>query len=148
VSLSFRLPSTLHSDSHDISSFFLLVAPQKCGPPNAIAPGAVDPCCRISDSSCDKRAHGHSRHEDVALDGSLYRVVWHGTPVSSHLYIYLFSSFYRTRLILMCGNYTRRVRRRCSLRDTDIRGHSCTSIVKSSPHRRCCGHPHPHLNHL
>lgn len=148
MSLSFRLPSTLHSDSHDISSFFLRVAPQKCGPLNAVAPGAVDSCCRISDSSCDKRAHEHSRHEDMALDGSLYRVgvVWHGTPVSSHLY-YFFPSFYRTCLILMYGNCTRRVRRRCSSRDIDIRCHSCTSIVKSPPHRQGCGHPHPNLNH-
>jgi len=23
----------------------------------------------------------------MVLDGSLYRVVWHGTPVSSHLYV-------------------------------------------------------------
>ena len=50
--------------------------------------GSVHPCCRSSDS-CDKRAHEHSRHEDMALDGSLYRVVWHGTPVSSHLDIFL-----------------------------------------------------------
>ena len=26
----------------------------------------------------------------MALDGSLYRGVWHGTPVSSHLHIFIF----------------------------------------------------------
>jgi hypothetical protein len=88
LSFSFRIPSTLHPNSHDISSFFLLVAPQPCSTPDAVA-GAVYSCCRISDASCDKRAYEHSRHEEMVLDGSLYRVVWHGTPVFSHLYIFL-----------------------------------------------------------